>query len=116
MNLSKLFLPVATALLLVSCEPWDFDMGGTGGGIGCTFETEMISNADTLTTPCVVTFTIINGMCSLSAYSTDLDFSGTGDTYNIQVDNPGTYTVWYDDNCGATDCWLQGEKYTFTIN
>lgn len=113
MNLSKLFLPVATALLLVSCEPWDFDMGG---GIGCTFETEMISNADTLTTPCVVTFTIINGMCSLSAHSTDLNFNGTGDTYNIQVDNPGTYTVWYDDNCGATDCWLQGGQYTFTIN
>jgi len=111
MNLSKLFLPVATALLLLSCEPWDF-----GGGIGCTFETEMISNADTLTTPCVVTFTIINGMCSLSAHSTDLDFSGTGDTYNIQVNSPGTYTVWYDDNCGATDCWLQGEEYTFTIN
>jgi len=111
MNLSKLFLPVATALLLLSCEPWDF-----GGGIGCTFETEMISNADTLTTPCVVTFTIIKGSCDLSAYSTDLDFSGTGDTYNIQVNNPGTYTVWYDDNCGATDCWLQGEEYTFTIN
>jgi hypothetical protein len=111
MNLSKLFLPVATAFLLLSCEPWDF-----GGGIGCTFETEMISNADTLTTPCVVTFTIINGSCDLSAHSTDLDFSGTGDTYNIQVDNPGTYTVWYDDNCGATDCWLQSEEYTFTIN
>lgn len=111
MNLSKLFLPVATALLLVSCEPWDF-----GGGIGCTFDTEMISNADTLTTPCVVTFTIINGSCDLSAHSTDLDFYGTGDTYNIQVDNPGTYTVWYDDNCGATDCWLQSEEYTFTIN
>lgn len=112
MNLSKLFLPVAAALLLLSCDLYNFD----SVGIGCTFETEMISNADSLTTPCVVTFTIINGMCSLSAHSTDLNFNGTGDTYYIQVDNPGTYTVWYDDNCGAVDCWLQSEEYTFTIN
>jgi len=58
MNLSKLFLPVAAALLLLSCDLYDFD----SGGIGCT------------------------------------------------------YTVWYDDNCGAVDCWLQSEEYTFTLN
>jgi hypothetical protein len=111
MNLSKLLPIVVITLTLTCCSIGDF----SNFDPGCTFETEMISNADTLTTPCEVTFTILNGYCFLSAYSDDLDFSGTGDTYKIQIDNPGTYTVYYDDNCGTTDCWLM-DSYTFTIN
>ena len=106
-------LTATFALMVVyACNP----LPSGGISIGCTFDTEMISDADTLQTPCIVTFRIINGDCSLSAMSTDLVLNGNDDLYTAQVDSPGTYSVFYDDNCGATDCWLQSAEYTFSID
>ena len=86
------------------------------GGIGCSFDTEVISDHDTLSTPCTVTFQVVNFSCTSDLFSQDLNLTQVNSyTYTAQIDAPGTYSVDWDDNCGAVDCW-DYDTYTFTID
>ncbi len=118
MNLSNYLLGLTCLCLLglCSCDISNSGGGFTSGGIGCSFDTELISDDDTLSTPCIVTFQVVNFSCSSDLYSQDLNLTQVNSyTYTAQIDAPGTYSVDWDDNCGAVDCWAY-DTYTFTID
>ena len=118
MNLSN-YLFGLTCLCLLGLSSCDISNSGGGfnmGGIGCSFDTEVISDDDTLCTPCTVTFQVVNFSCTSDLFSQDLNLTQVNSyTYTAQIDAPGTYSVDWDDNCGAVDCWAY-DTYTFTID
>ena len=114
-NLMKHFILLAVFAALVSCD-FEFDpMGSNNPDNPCIWYPEMISDHDTLSVPCTVTFELLNVRCGCDITGTDLNLTVLPDCrFQAQIETAGSYYISWEDNCGATDCMEMG-TYSFSI-
>jgi len=111
----KHFILLAVFAALVSCD-FEFDpMGSNNPDNPCIWYPEMISDHDTLSVPCTVTFELLNVRCGCEITATDLNLTALPDCrFQAQIETAGSYYISWEDNCGATDCMEMG-TYSFSI-